>query len=1412
MATFTDDMTAQDWHAFLSGRELHNFDIASRSPQRLISDANGERSFTRDYQGREILEMLQNANDAAADQDSVGRVHIELSETALIVANTGTPFPQKGFDSLQFPHLSPKRASRRFVGNKGLGFRAILNWTRCPCVLSGNMAVAFSEDITRAKQEILRNHSKELSEIIDDEERRLGGSLVIPLLLFPGFRAGGDLSELLTEPEQRRAYLRCRELREEFGFDTAIGMRFARHSDFEAAQQQLAYLHPEVLLFTTGLSEITISVDGQPMRHWVKEECSTDRLRIRDGGEIHEWRIFPREGKLPPEGQARDAGDEAADYQIMLAIPTTATSRENYLFTYFPTEVRFPYPVLCHATLDLQANRQQLQSTPANHFVLRELADLMAETAETLAQEKSGDEGLRLVAGNSQSDPLEKFGFRRNLLEATRHRRIVPTIAGSIVSPVQARRVPCVETAFLPAQSFANVARLTVGSLTDAQLESLGVPVFDKEEWLRSGGNIYFQTLTERSEYISGLIRHRIHDLLPAVGLLLDQDGAVVPTGVRIFLPDAGRNTWSLPSWFKVRFLQPELWDALTKRLDPRNQEEMAARLAPFEVLRYSLDAVLRAVSAQAAARLREAPEEQHPDIRHELLQALFALYPKDESAEKQPRFPPNVAVYVPTLIGTFEEASRVYLGEDFGLRGRILHGLYHTVSPEKLLAAKAAAGISAPQEVLARFFVWLGVADLPRRTIDDQRDPQFLRLVLDGLRDSVYFGEYKLPVTSLRITEALVSRCQSIDGFYQFLAEGETCAVLAWLAYDPRTLSWRLPAKEHGCLGYWPDGARRFHDYDGPIQSYVRWKLRTTTWLPLGSQRVAPQDCLAEAAGSMENLLPAPPRFSAEALSRYELNQDLLRTAYDAAGVIPGFSQIETERLYELLAQLPERDPQGKAARGFYRAVLARFDEPVDSGLSPARVRFHDHGRMWGENAAGEGYFPVQTLLHADSEDIPPAICRKFNIAALPKRRGNAKIERIFGVRPIERSQILRRVDDPIPLREADEFNRALQHLKPLIGALRAGEKTSGAQEFEQMQIIVCSKLRGEVSYAGQSEPVGFNAWDWIIDDGSGNAYIQVDPNTPDPLNSSLLADAIGQIVAATFRVEKSDEFARLIGCRETERLEMLRRLLGENQLANLEEIGQAYRATLIGARRNVKPLPEAAFLPPIFASTSPTIPTANVPESNELAMAIPEDVTVPVQISRREVNSDVEPRAVACQVTRRISSSQRTERAVYQVTNGDYCEYKAMEFEANDSPPRFPLRVGQVRGYEAPGVDVLSFATEADCRLFQDGKGTDESLVARFIEVKGRASAGAVITLKGNALERAKYLRDRYYIYRFIDNGGGSCDIAVLRNPLAAPTGVETVYEVNLSAATSREEFMLTGGVTESNYLQPIPDLGDS
>ena len=279
-------------------------------------------------------------------------------------------------------------------------------------------------------------------------------------------------------------------------------------------------------------------------------------------------------------------------------------------------------------------------------------------------------------------------------------------------------------------------------------------------------------------------------------------------------------------------------------------------------------------------------------------------------------------------------------------------------------------------------------------------------------------------------------------------------------------------------------------------------------------------------------------------------------RDALDRAGVLPGFSQIDSEQLYDLLSSLPTRDQKGSLAKSVYTAVLRHFDS-ADVRDSAARERFIRSGKIWARTEAGEKYCSVQDTRHVDSEDIPTSLCKKVNVAALPKRSGTRKVEALFGVKAIERSHIKRQILNHQPVPDAEIINDDIEHIKPLILALRRSQQQKAREslQFRQLRIAVCSSVEGEVEYSGQKEPLQLGIWDWILDDETHTAYILSDPQESDRLNSDLLADAVGQIFAAVFGVERGDDFARLVRCQRKNRLRVLKRLIGDEDIPGMEE-----------------------------------------------------------------------------------------------------------------------------------------------------------------------------------------------------------------------------------------------------------------
>ena len=116
------------------------FDEFKNGTQNYRTIASLDAQITQAYRGRCILELLQNAHDALkeappGDPRKVSFVLKTSPRPVLLIGNTGAPFRPENFAGLCQLGQSPKDPNQS-VGNKGLGFRSVLEISTSPEIWS----------------------------------------------------------------------------------------------------------------------------------------------------------------------------------------------------------------------------------------------------------------------------------------------------------------------------------------------------------------------------------------------------------------------------------------------------------------------------------------------------------------------------------------------------------------------------------------------------------------------------------------------------------------------------------------------------------------------------------------------------------------------------------------------------------------------------------------------------------------------------------------------------------------------------------------------------------------------------------------------------------------------------------------------------------------------------------------------------------------------------------------------------------------------------------------------------------------------------------------------------------------------------------------------------------------------------
>jgi hypothetical protein len=689
-------------------------DVYRVQPKEIVSHYNHERSVVESYRGRQLLELLQNADDSLDDETRRGsRLLFRLVGNTLIAANTGRSFDPAGIESLVISDTSPKQLRRsRCIGNKGLGFRSVLSWSAEPMVLSGPHAIAFAAE--HAEECVLRlaEELPGLAQIVG-EWREAGRNIPAPTMRFPF--SPEDNSPLLTL---------AHEVMDE-GYDTVIALPLQLGSLQETVRRevldQLHQVSGNLLLFCYHLEHLSIETgDAAIDRSWtLKREGDefSQTVRITEGstGETRQWRIRRRMGRLPGEVVDQDIRD-TPQYEIAVAVPEDIRPAEtNHLCVFFPTEDVLPTPLLAHATLATNESRKRLIPHAANQFVLSQLASLMAEVAEEEAQ-KQHERGLILLSGAEKCDPeLVQLGFWHALLAAACDRNLVPCIDKTVRKASEVRLAGHrIWYTIATSETFPELlAEMPNGEVTGFAT-ALGIRSYSPRELAeRLERAINPLSPKDSGAIVGALLRtgQLPYENLPAV--LRDVDGRVIPVSQTVFLPPEGEPV-ALPDWaVGISFLHREYTEACRSSAGASTGRDLRLLMegAGYEIEEYQFESLARRLEDVAYRDSTLDSKTQAARCRA-ILAILFALTRGQMEAASV-----RTDVSLLTDTGLRRSARSCYLSASYP-NGRLVDVLYRPLGTDEFVADPTALGLEdAAIEEVEHFLRRLGVADKPRMT-----------------------------------------------------------------------------------------------------------------------------------------------------------------------------------------------------------------------------------------------------------------------------------------------------------------------------------------------------------------------------------------------------------------------------------------------------------------------------------------------------------------------------------------------------------------------------------------------------------------------------------------------------------------------------------------------------------------------
>lgn len=1360
--------TNDDWASWIDENVEERRQVFSASPDDMVASFNREKSHARDYHGRELLELIQNADDSGIHYSGESKLLIHLTDYGLFVANTGVPFSPDGVKSLMISDNSPKQFLRtQCIGYKGLGFRSVLGWASSVIILSGKLSVGFSEDLASGWLRKLREANHKVDRKVKQFE---AGGITNPISTLSIPRLLSSADDLVNE-ESRELYREGKRILER-GYDTVICLLFRDPVKIgDQVQKQINSLGSEILLFLQFLEKINIESSGKN-ESLIVERREKEIIVNPRGNDSRVWKVFKREGEIP-SNLLRPEQVFNNKYEIKLAIPDEPVE-VNKLFVFFPTEVRFPFPLIAHATFEVGDNRQHLIDSDVNRFIAGKLADLMAESAEGVKNIDNPWYALSVISPSGDIDSvLEKFGFLEMLEKSIKEYALLPVRNKKFGKPSVAKRIKGNFDSLLIGDVFADVCLYADDYSLKKQLDRLGVSHVDYDD-LRERLNKISATLPiePRADIIFSLVQNNLIDGEPPE-LLIDEQGEKIPIQSSVFLPPE-KKVFPLPSWVSQKILSSELTAKLRDKFSVSRVRDIASNMSSFNVQEYNMNSLVSSISAETNRRAKDNPREELV-LRQQMIQAMWSLYSSTEKVKLRE----EITVILPARNGGFDAAQNLYFGKEYA-GGKVLEYLYSHIDPALFIASPENLVFPVISPEIEDFLCWLGVNKSPRYKKANFNYGDFHDYAVSSLTYPAKFEEITIwNPKGLEDCYISLSDVSCIDKLEEVISSADPHAIICWIATSPDVDSWRLNKDTGAIFKIKQPHQQRYRQLSNQaVPSHPLWLLKNMKWLPTsGGNKLSPLKCsLAHVTKDIEPVIGYP-AIDMEHLLIKELNLDrtAIKNALIKIGVVTNLDELPWDSFYEVLFELPKLDPEGSKAKSLYRILV----EGSDADASPNGKK-HDEfmisGKMMGRVKGILSYYPIRELFYVENITLPSNIAEQFPLLEVDKRRGASKIKKLFGVEQLTRDKIQIEIIHFEEHPASQNFQGDIERLKPYIYALRVEADTNRANlsVLKKLKVILCRSVRVAVAVSGERREIDLKEGDSVNIDSVFYLVSEPSDYSRSFLEDEIIADALGEIVSNILKVDAGDQIARLSSCSFGKRDLLLNRLVGGSGAERMLKTRELFETTKDKEEDFSEPAP---WTPPPKTVKQET-PTTEYPGD-----LLPSETAGPDEVG------DIEAREIGASasqikrtvIARRIQENPKTRGGSHskKKVNPDRAENLAKSFE--EFQGRYAEKVSHIRGLEGYGCDILSFRTQEDLDSFKTNNNPD--LVERFIEVKGSANEKGPVSLGGNELNSANTHREKFFLYRiYEDEKTGLFELIELSDPLGEGREALSIhYEVN-------------------------------
>lgn len=1117
-----------------------------------------EHNLAKQYSGREILELLQNIDDAYDPNcGNSCEACFELTNDCLIVSNYGKPFTMETLQRLCQGSVSSKEG--KYIGCKGIGFRSILNWSDKVEIYSKSgefdyIAVRFSSEYANKKFEEIKENDHIKSQMAELERKG-----ITPL--FPIFKAPEAIDPIDKE------------------YDTVIKI-FIKDEIKSRIRESIKNFDKYSLLFLPNVKTI-IFKDSTEITYTKKNDDKTpERVTIEcSDSDDESFYYFEDNDKTIDENI-----NGTNRIRMAVAIPTKETEKEYNLYTFFPIlNIKSPFNALLHATFSLNANRNNLESSNEddniNKAVFLKLLEFYVSKVESLDLK---ERRLQLLTPNNYTekyffpDDLARLNCVSEYIELNKSKKIFFSINAEYLSAEGEGNAPILinEIPEKIKQSKSDFSRLVVIRSKETLFAEQLVGTNNQVE------SYLYEAINRCSDSWTAEERIRVFKWWNACNftklpnLIKNTKGEFIKASeTACFLSGSIKD---IPEWANINIVQEADVNALlniiykddiTGYKKNNNSSENEKRILPRLI-----NSSLINLQEQSSKQVMISPVNNSVGNNYtyaiDYLKWLWDIWKKEEKFDATIKS--NVKFVVPTANNNIKAAVETYIGNDFYGK-EFGETLFLSTDFEKVYKPNIIEE-EEEKEKFVRFLLDIGVSKYPK--ISSTKIEKDCCGYIDFVKTKHKFecdNEINQWNVSVMYNTSIVS----------ILINADTETILKWILADSQLKSLIVLGEEpeSSYAEYKPRIPGKIYfdrwNYGWNLPSYIRFVFSTTKWVEINGVKYAPSQLMISSDLKLDDIVCISEDHIETLAGELNTNCEDLKQILLKLGVKESYLDLDSNQFYGLLLKLGKSndDNSKKTSREIYRMIINnnRGSKAIRTSFysdSDKKKEFLENGKVLAKKLKGVAEYRSIREVSFSSSAVLNLGDRYF--IDIPPRSGNKdNFKEIFGIEPYEQnySIVAKPIISPLNSEFLDDFNNYL----PFLLTYRAGNKTAVSLDVQLVKEI-------NITVDGHSQKV--EAPYSLLKESKSKWYIYVDEGVSSygNIDKCKVAEALEQIFNVYFNFPAKDflsQVVRLFICTPAQRRYFVESDFGSSleynrtleDLNKAEEIKQNIKTSIVGS-----------------------------------------------------------------------------------------------------------------------------------------------------------------------------------------------------------------------------------------------------